>query len=421
MSRLSRKATNNHCLFSLQVSSASATAVDSPTNGLPSNQAPLPPTPPTSSSPSASAAGADAELPRQRPSRVSLRKQTSVVHANLEENYDAVTASNHEALLQLLDQVSGRRPVPTALRPLEHNPALAFTHFKVSPETHVTCGRRAFLRATHRDQPVLLMLSSEPAATPAASLPPVAMFRDLVQGHLLPRASTGSYTSAMQATVWVLPPVTVRPLWEVVCAQPEVVGPQQEQQVCLLLLQTVHHLLQLQARGQTFVDRSLCELVAADAEGDPQSRLVAVYGNYEGRQKLTGCQAALAVMLRMLGVQDALERVTDGRGVSVPDVPSLNAFELLANLLLREDAAALGRARAVLEFLLWGPADLELTEGEDALQRWLDLERATVLNNLIRTQKLWSVELSVLEEFRLMFLVNTDAATLRDASELLDI
>ena len=27
------------------------------------------------------------------------------MHANLEENYDAVTASNHEALLQLLDQV----------------------------------------------------------------------------------------------------------------------------------------------------------------------------------------------------------------------------------------------------------------------------------------------------------------------------
>ena len=76
-------------------------------------QAPLPATSPASSPTSPSApsaspaagAGSDAELPRQRPSRVSLRKQTSVVHANLEENYDAVTASNHEALLQLLDQV----------------------------------------------------------------------------------------------------------------------------------------------------------------------------------------------------------------------------------------------------------------------------------------------------------------------------
>ena len=94
--------------------------------------------------------------------------------------------------------MSGHRPVPAALRPLEHNPALAFTHFKIQPDTHVTCGRRAFRGAAHRDQPVLLMLSSEPAATPAVSLTPVAMFRDLVQGHLLPRASTGSYTSAMQ-------------------------------------------------------------------------------------------------------------------------------------------------------------------------------------------------------------------------------
>ncbi|XP_037076811.1 uncharacterized protein LOC119097981 [Pollicipes pollicipes] len=361
------------------------------------------------------------ELPRQRPSRVSLRKQTSVVHANLEENYDAVTASNHEALLQLLEQVSERRPVPAALRPLEHNPALAFTHFKVAAESHVTCGRRAFLRAEHREQPVLLMLSSEPAATPAASLPPLAQFRDLVQGHLLPKASTGSFTSAMQATVWVFPPVQVQPFWDLVSSQPTISGQQEEQQVCLLLLQTVHHLLELQARGQQFVDQSLCELVATEADGDAQCRLVAVYGNYESRQKLTGCQAALAVMLRMLGVPDALERVRDGRGVSVPDVPSLNAFELLASLLLREDGSALRRARAVLEYLLWGPADLELTEAESSLQRWLDLERATVLNNLIRTQKLWSVELSVLEEFRLMFLVHTDAATLKDASELLDI
>ena len=44
-----------------------------------------------------------------------------------------------------------------------------------------------------------------------------------------------------------------------------------------------------------------------------------------------------------------------------------------------------------------------------------------VQNNLIRTQKLWGVELSMLEEFRLIFLVKADAATLRDASELLDI
>ena len=68
--------------------------------------APSPPAAPAAAAAAAGAgAGADAELPRQRPSRVSLRKQTSVVHANLEENYDAVTASNHEALLQLLDQV----------------------------------------------------------------------------------------------------------------------------------------------------------------------------------------------------------------------------------------------------------------------------------------------------------------------------
>lgn len=220
------------------------------------------------------------------------------------------------------------------------------------------------------------------------------------------------------ATVWVFPPLSVQPVWDLVSNYPAVTSHQQEQEVCLLLLQTVHHLLELQQRGQLFVDQSLCELVAADADGDPHCRLVAIYGNSGGQQKLTSCQAALAVMLRMLGVQDALERVRDGRGVSVPEVPSLNAFELLASLLLRDE---LPRVRTVLEYLLWGPADLELTGAHGSLQRWLDLERATLLNSLIRTQKLWSVELSVLEEFRLMFLVQTDSAALQDASALLEI
>ena len=54
------------------------------------------------------------------------------------------------------------------------------------------------------------------------------------------------------------------------------------------------------------------------------------------------------------------------------------------------------------------------------MQRWLDLERATVLNNLIRTQGLWNIQLTVYEEYHLLFLVRTCAKMLREASLLFD-
>jgi hypothetical protein len=39
--------------------------------------------------------------------RLRLRKGRSVVHKNLEDNYGAVIVANHEALAQVLEQVTG--------------------------------------------------------------------------------------------------------------------------------------------------------------------------------------------------------------------------------------------------------------------------------------------------------------------------
>jgi hypothetical protein len=41
-------------------------------------------------------------------SRLRMRKGRSVVHTNLEDNYSAVIVANHEALVQVLDQVRSR-------------------------------------------------------------------------------------------------------------------------------------------------------------------------------------------------------------------------------------------------------------------------------------------------------------------------
>lgn len=75
--------------------------------------------------------------------------------------------------------------------------------------------------------------------------------------------------------------------------------------------------------------------------------------------------------------------------------------------------------KSVLEYALWGPSDVPLNgtnkERELALQRWLDLERATILHGLVRSR----VELSAYDECHLMFLVRSSAKIMSEASATL--
>lgn len=80
----------------------------------------------------------------------------------------------------------------------------------------------------------------------------------------------------------------------------------------------------------------------------------------------------------------------------------------------------LTQVKSVLEFSLWGPADATLggpRERELALQRWLDLERATVLHALVRSAR---AQLTCTDEYQLLFLVRTSAKIMCEASLLLD-
>ena len=74
-----------------------------------------------------------------------------------------------------------------------------------------------------------------------------------------------------------------------------------------------------------------------------------------------------------------------------------------------------------LEFTMFGAA-ADMIGGDpdpmDMFQRWLDVERASALNELIRTQGLWRVKLSVMEEFRLSFLISTSPHHLLDTSQI---
>lgn len=100
-------------------------------------------------------------------------------------------------------------------------------------------------------------------------------------------------------------------------------------------------------------------------------------------------------------------------------LPATKLTPMLADILQQERAESLSKIKSILEFALWGPSDVTLNgtpkEREQALQRWLDLERATVLHGLVRTR----VELTVYDECHLMFLVRSTAKVMTEASTIL--
>ncbi|XP_059619247.1 uncharacterized protein LOC132263481 [Phlebotomus argentipes] len=100
-------------------------------------------------------------------------------------------------------------------------------------------------------------------------------------------------------------------------------------------------------------------------------------------------------------------------------LPATKLTPILTDILGQERSESLSKAKSILEFALWGPSDVTLAgtprERELALQRWLDLERATVLHGLVRTR----VELTVYDECHLMFLVRSSAKIMSEAAALL--
>lgn len=75
------------------------------------------------------------------------------------------------------------------------------------------------------------------------------------------------------------------------------------------------------------------------------------------------------------------------------------------------------RTKSVLEYILWGPADVDingaLKERETILQRWMDLSRATALRSLAGRR----FDMNISDECHLIFLIRSNARTILDASQ----
>ncbi|XP_066582439.1 serine-rich adhesin for platelets isoform X2 [Prorops nasuta] len=340
-----------------------------------------------------------------RVSRLRQRRGRSIVHRSLEDNYGAVVVANHEALAQFLEQLNQVGPISGALRGLKSvNPRLSDFNLDISSPVFV--GKRIFYSATWNDQSVTLCIAFDLAMHVSRKefyLAPIIEFIDRVPEKIVDKAQLQGIKS-MEATITVLPPLQVSTISGFGKTAKDSSDEAMIREASLVLLQFVNALKSLQARGIEEAPRNLSNSVLCREDKDAYYRLYLLQGfnidtsDDRTEEMVSLCQCALS----------ALQELTLS-----------NKLPLIQELLIREKAVTLSQVKSVLEFYLWGPADLSLgglREREISLQRWLDLERANVLHALVRTR----APLTVTDEYQLLFLVRTSAKIMCEASLLLD-
>lgn len=349
-----------------------------------------------------------------RTHKLRSRKGRSIVHKNLEDNYGAVVIANHEALAQVLENIQQTPTILPALRGLKSAANLRWSDFTIKATlAPLMVGSRAFHQAMWGSQHVTLVISSgsvptSPLSLGTFSLLPITEFSDLIPIKYLPTKATQDIKH-LQATVAVLPCMqvnTIQTFSEMLKLKSN--GEEVWKDVCFVLLQLVNALKTLQAQGIEELPLSLTSFVLCkEMDKEAHNRLFVLQGLGEDMSSKKEEEKFGTLCMCVLTALDHLN-------------PNAKLAPLLHSLLNTERAIALTQVKSILEFSLWGPSDVALgstvRERESALQRWLDLQRATVLHGLVCAK----VHLTVYEECHLLFLVRSNARMMCDASMLLE-
>nr|XP_045619260.1 mucin-4-like isoform X3 [Procambarus clarkii] len=361
---------------------------------------------------------------QEKTGRLSVRRTSAITHRSLEDQYGAVISANLEALSNMLDQLCNNC-CPAGYEDITSGVS-RWEDVAIDDDIIVGAGHRLFYVGEVRGREVILMLTPETKVDAHHLLTPMplATFKDELPSHLLSHKYITRGKST-HGTVWVLPLLsltTLRTIAEEDVPQLSSVPAEWERNTCLLLLQLVTGLKQLQAQGveETCIDLTLVVRGSQTKGQDCDPRLILVPPTETGSSLMSLCECAAAATLLLMGVNDPLECAREGNFTIPSSVPSQHAFNILLQLLHQERAGSLTQVKCVLEVLLFGPdsSGCDAKEGEEveaALQRWLDLERATVLHTLIRGP----LESSVLTKFHLLFLVRTNSRVLRETIKLL--
>ncbi|XP_013139374.1 PREDICTED: uncharacterized protein LOC106103994 isoform X1 [Papilio polytes] len=392
--------------------------------------------------------------PKTTTNKLRVRKGRSIVHKNLEDNYGAVVIANHEALAQVLEQVQQSATMQSSLRGLKACTNLRWSDFTIQSQSKgLTAGKRVFHSAVWNSNQgpvqVTLMLYKEQLASqlvcqqslqPTLSLNAVTEFCDLV-----PMQQFGEEgEDLVQATIVVLGHAQVDTLQsygeslhsgEGHSKDHQLVSTEQTHEAIFMLLQLINGLKCLQARGVEEISEALTSFISLK-EVQPLTSHSSTLNLPSPDDRLNSLWApktnSYGRLCVLQGLSDEINSSKSNEdehhsslckcAIRAVDIllPGEKLTPVLKEVLQEERAVSLNQAKSVLEFMLWGPLDVvqgvPVEERELSLQRWLDLERATVLHGLVRTR----VQLNVFEQLHLMFLVRSTAKAMCDASVLLE-
>uniref|UniRef100_A0A1B6C665 Uncharacterized protein n=1 Tax=Clastoptera arizonana TaxID=38151 RepID=A0A1B6C665_9HEMI len=319
-------------------------------------------------------------------------KGRSIVHKSLEDNYGAVVVANHEALSQLLEQMNRSLTIPAQLRVLKSTSNLSWSDFTVLEESKsVVIGERVFLSALWNMLPVTLCLTMGQSRVPN-SLSPITQFFDLVASKYVHHEKT----ELVQVSVAVLVHQQVFTIHSYGDVLKEMADSTRE--TALVMVQIVNGLKNLQASG--IEDTHLSEFVLCKDEREYTPRLCLLRQESDSKttERVSLCQCAIS----------AFE--------TLPAIEPLNT--LLCSILIQERATSLSQVKAALELWLWGPNQIPTSSDIiENLQRWLDLERATLLQHLVINRPSL---LNTADYCHVAFLVRTNAKIMADAITLLE-
>lgn len=212
-------------------------------------------------------------------------------------------------------------------------------------------------------------------------------------------------------------------------------------EVSFILLQLVNGLKYLQAaRSVEEMPATFDQFLLVKNDKDPHYHVIILNESLQNMARAPGTvvplhAVGLASMLLMLQPEVLDTETTmiailarEAKGpVVTPELTQLvGMFNAITELLLQKGSSlALGQVKSMLEYMIWGPNSITFESvledrREQEMQRWLDLERASVLNSLIKTQgfSAHKVDLTIFEEYHLLFLVQTCAKMLNGASQL---
>ncbi|KAH1005624.1 hypothetical protein HUJ04_006568 [Dendroctonus ponderosae] len=350
-----------------------------------------------------------------RTHKLRSKKGRSIVHKNLEDNYGAVVVANHEALAQVLENIQQTVYIQPALRGLKMCSNLRLMDFSMKTGTApVSIGSRTFRQALWGAQHVTLAFNTGISTSSTLNLGTfhlnsVTDFSDLIPSEYC--ANEKQTKKQVQATISVLPWLQVHTI-ESYGALLKTKPNQDEtwRDGFFVMLQLVNALKMLQAQGIEELPLSLNSFILSkEVDRETHHRLCIMQGTLPSElTTLTSPEEKYGSLCTCASKAMSLLQ------------PNSKTTTLIQSLLNNERSVSLTQVKAVLEFSLWGPSDVSLgstvRERELTLQRWLDLQRATVLHGLVCTR----VQLTVYEECHLLFLVRSNARMMSDASMLIE-